>query len=282
MFHTSKETDSMCNGNRTPSLRSQRSLSDDELLDSDEAEPDKVKGQSSDFKQPAKVKAAQKGDVRRDMIPDGHGQVKQTARYDVTKVAAKPVVKPKPGVRSALVVSENSTSSGSSDHMSSPSSHVTSIIEKIEVSHRHPSPDSLMKSPEKQNSPSSGRSTTLPRARLTSQPCSEPVKTRTHSSKSSNPTSLPAKERPRTKTVPTLSCLSLPHQTPSVSTEGETDPVLLRMLSKLQLLARENDCYRILGVEPTADTNELTRAWREKNKEFHPDHFTKEPDRKAK
>ena len=294
----------MLNGNRTPSLRSQRSLSGDEADSSYESESEEDKVQGASVKQSTRDATA--NNVRSEVSPSdprlGHTH---DAPPDVNArrgTLDKPVLKPKPGVKSGPVVSENketslhldqSTSSNSSGHTSSSSSHVSRIIERIEVTHQ---PSDSKPATGKEREPSLGRrSATLPKGSavyqesaskskpVSASPLSRPQSMR----KGDRPlTQTSVREgRPRTKTAPSSSPMSgpplAPHQR-TWSAPTEVDPELMELLSKLQRLARGNDCYKILGVEPSADMNELTRARREKNKQLHPDHFARDPVRKAK
>ena len=56
----------------------------------------------------------------------------------------------------------------------------------------------------------------------------------------------------------------------------------LQLLSELQQKAAANDYYGLLGVDPEATLEELSRARREKTRVLHPDHFVNDPERQAK
>lgn len=53
-----------------------------------------------------------------------------------------------------------------------------------------------------------------------------------------------------------------------------------RLLSALQLKARDNDYYGILRVEPDASEEELSKARRERTRELHPDHFSNDEEQR--
>lgn len=311
----------MLNGNRTPSIRSQRSLSGDEADSSYESESEEDKVQGAKVKHSSRTMTTLKDNNIRSEVSlsdprQGYTRVTQPD-VDTRRVARdKPMLKPKPAAKSAPTISENkefslhldqSTSSNSSGHVSSSSSHgttssshVSQIIERIDVTHQQPSSDSKpTTSTESVREANPGRrAVTLPKGLSNSQIYNEtgskskPVSTsplhRPQSMRRGDrPHTQPSVRdgRPRTKTAPSSSPMSNPPSFPpqriwSAPTEG--DPELMELLSKLQRLAKGNDCYGILGVEPSADMNEITRARREKNKQLHPDHFARDPVRKAK
>ncbi len=143
---TQTEDDSMLNGNRTPSLRSQRSISND-ILNTD---TEKVKDQSTQVK----------------------NKHKQSPEEVVVRVAKKrPSVKPKPPSTS------DNRAVSSSEHTSSSSSHVSQVIMRMEssgeaASRPHKPPNIVL--PSVRSLEHTGR----PRTRTNPSPLTTPISTR--------------------------------------------------------------------------------------------------------
>ena len=221
----------MLNGNRTPSLRSQRSVSN-ESQDSDTKE---TKPHSPQAKRASSSKEAAA------QIP-----------------SKKPSVKPKPPLKSstsseASVVTSSSQSLGhitsSSDQVTSSSSHVGQVIERMESE--------------------SESKVTPPRHRRSKQRVVLPsVSSMEHTNRSRT------HSHPSPKTTP-----SLPRRLSGHTSYSGDIGVTLEQLRRLALT---NDCYALLGVQSSATLEELTRARREKSRLLHPDHFAGQPDRKRR
>lgn len=220
------ETDSMLNGNRTPSVRSQRSVSN-EPQDSD-TEGTRAQNPLTAHKPLSKEVVAQMPSRKR------------------------PSVKPKPPLNSSTssdIPATSSSSHQSSDHVSSSSSHVGQVIERMESNG-----ESKVASPRQHRSKRHAVLPSVSSMEQTSRP-----RTHTHPSPGTTPT------MPR----------RLSGHTPHDCDLGGT-------LEKLKRLALTNDYYALLGVDAKATLEEVTRARREKSRLLHPDHFADQPDKKRR
>ncbi len=240
------ETDSMLNGNRTPSLRSQRSVSN-EPQDSD---TEGTRAQS----------------------PQGLHK-RSSEQTSAQKPRKRPSIKPKPPLKSSTptpvtssttqstdhVTSSSSPVTRSSSHVTSSSSHVTSssshvglVIERLECSN-----ESKVTPPRQHRSEHRVALPSVSSLEQTSRP-----RTHTH---------------PSPVTTPTTASRRLSERTSSRSA-GD----LRGTLEKLRRLVLTNDCYALLGVESGATPEDLLRARREKSRLLHPDHFAGQPNKKHK
>ena len=88
--------------------------------------------------------------------------------------------------------------------------------------------------------------------------------------------------RESSKTVPSPTERSRTNSNPNKTAKQSVsqDDELQRLLSGLQVKARDNDYYGILRVNTTATEEELSKARRERTKELHPDHFTNDEEQK--
>ena len=106
---------------------------------------------------------------------------------------------------------------------------------------------------------------------------SPPTKTDTGSATPSPP---PITQKPTIAVKPKPTAKPQAHIAPLQREEQVTTPELL--LRQLEQKARDNDYYQLLGVNPSADIDEISRRRRERTKELHPDHFTHDAALKGK
>jgi len=104
-----------------------------------------------------------------------------------------------------------------------------------------------------------------------------PTKTDTASAIPSPP---PVTLKPTVAAKPKPTTKPQAHIAPPQQEGLATTPELL--LKQLEQKARDNDYYQLLGVDPSADIDEISRQRREKTKELHPDHFTHDTTQKEK
>ena len=241
------ETDSMLNGNRTPSIRSQSPVEPDSEGVKDQAP--EVKEQKPATDEPPSLKQPRPS-VKPKPPPKKHSE--------------SPVASSSSHVTnsSGHVTSSSSHVSNSSEHVTSSSSHVSQVIERMEASHES--------KPKRENPTLPTRTKTstmevkLPSVRVLEQNAES--------------------ARPRTQTNPSSNSSpnSMRRRAHSAHSRQQGDEDVANMLDRLQRLALSNDYYALLGVESSASLEEMTKARRERSRLLHPDHFAGQPDKKIK
>ena len=109
---------------------------------------------------------------------------------------------------------------------------------------------------------------------------------------SKSPSFLPVRTRPGSEVVTlhngrTKSSVPLtgtkPHKSSSSSRVlgSSNNSHTEELLRHLQLAASTCDYYGLLGVAAEATADELARAWREKSRKLHPDHYGNDPEKRA-
>lgn len=244
---TQPETDSMQNGNRTPSIRSQSPI---------EPDPEDVKDQAAEVN---KRKPATD-------VPPSSKQPRPSVKPKPPpkKQSESPVASSSSHVTnsSGHVTSSSSHASNSSDHVTSSSSRVSQVIERMEASHESKSKREHHTLPTKTKT--STMEVKLPPVRVLEQNAES------------------ARSLTKTTPSPNSSPGSMRRRAHSAHSRQQGDEDVATMLDRLQRLALSNDYYALLGVEASAGLEELTKARRDKSRLLHPDHFAGQPDKKLK
>ena len=184
----------------------------------------------------------------------------------------------------------SSTSTGSMT--SSSSSRVASVVQKIETPH----PQTIKQTGLKSRALNPSSKPNVVRSKPQEVGSSKPAVTGKYSS--DHQTLL----QPRTRAQPTATLQSQstsvtqysnrPVQHPQRSVpatrsrltgdQGDVDPNEFQLLSRLQQCTANCDYYELFGVKSDASVDDIAKARREKSREFHPDHYGNDPERRSK